>query len=344
MVERGPPLEGVVTKASFWTDRPTLVTGATGLVGGWLVGSLLERGANVVCLVRDQVPHSRLLSEGMLSRVDVVTGDVRDQALLERVLGEYEVDTVFHLAAQAIVGVANRNPVSTFETNIGGTWAMLEACRRSPAVKQIVTASTDKAYGDHASAVYDEATPLLARFPYDVSKACADLIAQSYAASFDLPVAVTRCGNFYGGGDLNWSRLVPSTIRSIMRDERPVIRSNGQYIRDYFYVEDGAAAYLLLAEQLAARPELRGEAFNFSYDAKLTVRDLVDLIVRLMGSTLTPVVQNIATGEIPVQRLDRSKALKRLGWQPTYTLDEGLRRTIGWYERSLSGTQARHVG
>jgi CDP-glucose 4,6-dehydratase len=323
---------------SFWTDRPTLVTGATGLVGGWLVGALLERGASVVCLVRDQIPHSRLLSGPMLGRVNVVTGDVRDQALLERVLGEYEVNTVFHLAAQAIVGVANRNPVSTFQTNVGGTWAMLEACRRSPAVKQIVIASTDKAYGDHASAVYDETTPLRARFPYDVSKACADLIAQSYAATYDLPVAVTRCGNFYGGGDLNWSRLVPSTIRSIIRGERPVIRSDGQYVRDYFYVEDGAAAYVLLAEQLAAHPELRGEAFNFSYDAKLTVLDLVDLIVNLMGSTLTPVVQNIATGEIPVQRLNPSKARERLGWRPTYTLDEGLGRTIGWYQQFLGGS------
>lgn len=330
--------------SSFWTDRPTLVTGATGLVGGWLVGALLERGASVVCTVRDQVPHSRLLSEGMLSRVNVVTGDVRDQALLERVLGEYEVNTVFHLAAQSIVGVANRNPVSTYESNIGGTWAMLEACRRSPAVKQIVIASTDKAYGDHASTVYDETTPLRARFPYDVSKACADMIAQSYAASFDLPVAVTRCGNFYGGGDFNWSRLVPGTIRSIIRGERPVIRSDGQYVRDYFYVEDGAAAYILLAEQLAAHPELCGEAFNFSYGASLTVLDLVDLIVRLMGSALAPVVQNIATGEIPVQRLDASKAHERLGWKPTYTLDDGLRRTIDWYERSLRGTQARDGG
>ena len=331
-------MEGVVINPSFWTDRPTLVTGATGLVGGWLVDALLARRASVICLVRDQVPHCRLLAEGMLSRVHVVTGDVRDQALLERVLGEYEVDTVFHLAAQAIVGVANRNPVSTFATNIGGTWAMLEACRRSPAVKQIVTASTDKAYGDHASAVCDETTPLRARFPYDVSKACADLIAQSYASSFDLPVAVTRCGNFYGGGDLNWSRLVPGTIRSVLRGERPVIRSDGQYVRDYFYVEDGAAAYLLLAEQLAAQPALRGEAFNFSYDANVTVLGLVDRIIGLMGSTLTPEVQNTATGEIPVQRLDASKARQRLGWQPTYALDEGLRRTIAWYERCLRGT------
>ena len=319
--------------AAFWTDRPTLVTGATGLVGGWLVQHLVARQASVVCLVRDHVPQSRLLAEGLADAVCLVRGDVRDQALLERILGEYEIDTVFHLAAQAIVGVANLNPASTFETNVGGTWALLEACRRSPRVSQVVIASTDKAYGDHASAVYDEMTPLRARFPYDVSKACADLIAQSYAATFDVPVCVTRCGNFYGGGDLNWSRLVPGTIRSIYRGERPVIRSDGTYVRDYFYVEDGVAAYLALAEALAARPELRGEAFNFSYDASLTVLELVDRIVALMGSTLTPDVRGVATGEIPVQRLDPRKARDVLGWRPTHALDDGLRRTIDWYTR-----------
>ncbi len=181
-------------------------------------------------------------------------GDVRDQALLERALGEYEIDTVIHLAAQTIVGIANRNPVSTFEANIAGTWALLEACRRSPLVKQIVVASSDKAYGDHEVLPYDEETPLDGRHPYDVSKSCADLIAQSYAHTYGLPVAVTRCGNFYGGGDLNWNRIVPGTIRSVLRGQRPVIRSDGQYVRDYFYVEDGAAAYMMLAEALAARP------------------------------------------------------------------------------------------
>lgn len=318
---------------TFWTDRPTLVTGAAGLVGGWLVEHLLARRASVVCLVRDHVPHSRLVSERLVDSVALVRGDVRDQALLERILGEYEIDTVLHLAAQAIVGVANLNPVSTFETNVGGTWALLEACRRSPRVKQIVIASTDKAYGDHGSAAYDESTPLSARFPYDVSKACADLIAQSYATTFDLPVCVTRCGNFYGGGDLNWSRLVPGTIRAIHRGERPVIRSDGKYVRDYFYVEDGVTAYLTLAESLAARPDLRGEAFNFSYDAQLTVLELVDRVVQLMGSTLRPDVRNVATGEIPVQRLNPRKARDVLGWRPRYSLDDGLRRTIAWYDR-----------
>jgi CDP-glucose 4,6-dehydratase len=344
VVVRDTTVEGLGMTSSFWTDRPTLVTGATGLVGSAVVSALLDRGANVTVLIRDRVPHSRLQTDGMISLVNVVDGDVEDQVLLERLLGEYEIDTVFHLAAQAIVGVANVHPVATFRTNIGGTWATLEACRRSPRVKQIVIASSDKAYGDHASAVCDETTPLQARFPYDVSKACADMIAQSYASAFHLPVAVTRCGNFYGGGDLNWSRLVPGTIRSVLRGERPVIRSDGHYVRDYFYVEDGAAAYLLLAEQLAARPELRGEAFNFSYDANLSVLDLVGTILRLMGSTLMPIVRNGATGEIPVQRLDATKARTRLGWQPACTLDEGLRRTIDWYERFLRDGRTGHVG
>lgn len=323
----------------FWLDRPTFVTGATGLVGGWLVRRLLDAGADVVCLVRDWVPQSELAQSGLIERVKVVRGDVREQATLERALGEYEIDTVIHLAAQTIVGIANRNPVSTFEANVAGTWALLEACRRSPLVKQIVVASSDKAYGDHEVLPYDEEAPLVGRHPYDVSKSCADLIAQSYAHTYGLPVAVTRCGNFYGGGDLNWSRLVPSTVRSILRGERPVIRSDGQYVRDYFYVEDGAAAYLMLAEQLAARPDLRGEAFNFSYDAQLTVLELVDRIIQLMGSELTPDVRNVVTGEIPVQRLNPRKAHDILGWRPTYALDDGLRRTIDWYERFFEREQ-----
>jgi CDP-glucose 4,6-dehydratase len=327
-----------VKSAGFWRDRRVLVTGATGLLGSWLVRRLVAERADVVALVRDWVPQSILLSSDVLANVTVVRGDVRDQELLERTLGEYEIDTVFHLAAQTIVGVANRNPVSTLDVNIRGTWALLEAARRSPLVRSIVTASSDKAYGDHEKLPYDETAALKGEHPYDASKSCADIVARMYALTFGVPVAITRCGNFYGGGDLNWSRLVPSTIRSIIRGERPVIRSDGQYVRDYFYVEDGAAAYVLLAEQLAAHPELRGEAFNFSYDAKLTVLDLVDRIVNLMGSTLTPVVQNIATGEIPVQRLNPSKARERLGWRPTYTLDEGLGRTIGWYQQFLGGS------
>ena len=213
-------LEGVGMRC-FWQDRPTFVTGATGLVGGWLVRQLVEAGADVICLVRDWVPQSELVRAQLVEQVRVVRGDVRDQALLERALGEYEIDTVIHLAAQAIVTIANRNPVSTFETNIGGTWAVLEACRRSSTVKQIVLASSDKAYGNHESLPYDEEMPLRGQHPYDVSKSCADLIAQAYATTYGLPVAITRCGNFYGGGDLNWNRIVPGTIRFQLRSPPP---------------------------------------------------------------------------------------------------------------------------
>ena len=315
----------------FWRDRPTLVTGATGLVGGWLVRQLLAAGAHVICLVRDWVPQSELVRAGMIDQVASVRGDLRDQALLERVLGEYEVATVMHLAAQTIVGIANRNPISTFETNIQGTWALLEACRRSPLVKQIILASSDKAYGDHLTLPYDEQTPLQGRHPYDVSKSCGDLIGTSYAVTYGLPVAITRCGNFYGGGDLNWNRIVPGTIRSVLRGQRPIVRSDGQYVRDYFYVEDGATAYMRLAEALAATPELRGEAFNFSNELQVTVLDIVRQILRLMASDLDPDVRNEATNEIRHQYLDSSKARQMLSWQPLFSLEEGLQRTIAWY-------------
>jgi CDP-glucose 4,6-dehydratase len=320
----------------FWLDRPTLVTGATGLVGGWLVRRLLAEGADVVCLIRDWVPQSELVRAGLLERVKVVRGDVRDQETMERTLGEYEVDSVFHLAAQTIVGIANRNPISTFETNIAGTWALLEACRRSPSVHQIVVASSDKAYGSHDVLPYSEEAPLMGRHPYDVSKSAAELIAQSYGATYDLPVAITRCGNFYGGGDLNWSQLVPGTIRSVVRGQRPVIRSDGQFVRDYFYAEDGAAAYMILAEHLADDAGLRGQAFNFSNETQVTVLELVRQILALMQSDLEPDVRNEARNEIRQQYLSAAKAKELLGWEPLVTLDEGLRRTIAWYRDFLA--------
>jgi CDP-glucose 4,6-dehydratase len=325
---------------AFWRDRPVFVTGGTGLVGSWLVRRLVEAETDVVCLVRDWVPQSELARTQLIERVKVVRGDVCDQALLERTLGEYEIATVIHLAAQTIVGIANRNPISTFETNIQGTWALLEACRRTPTVRQIVVASSDKAYGDQPVLPYDETTPLQGQHPYDVSKSCADLIAQTYAASFDLPVCVTRCGNFYGGGDLNWNRIIPGTIRSIVRGERPVIRSDGAYIRDYFYVEDGAAAYMLLAEQMAARPELRGEAFNFSNELQVPVRELVERILGTMGSSLVPDVRNEASNEIVHQYLSARKAREWLGWSPLFTLNEGLERTVAWYQEFFAGARA----
>jgi len=320
----------------FWADRPTLVTGASGLLGGWLVKQLLGRGADVVCLLRDQVPQCELVRSGAVDRVRIVRGDVTDQALLERVLGEYEIDTVFHLAAQTIVPVANRNPVSTFESNIKGTWVILEACRQSSKVKQIILASSDKAYGEHEVLPYDESAPLRGRHPYDVSKSCGDLIGQAYAATYGLPVAITRCGNLYGGGDLNWNRLVPGTIRSVLRGQRPVIRSDGEFVRDYFYVEDGAAAYMHLAERMAHDPAISGHAFNFSNELQTTVNQLVARILEYMGSTLVPDVRSEASNEIRQQYLSAARARRLLGWNPFYSLDEGLRRTVGWY-RSFFG-------
>ncbi len=316
-----------------WQDRPVLVTGATGLVGGWLTRRLLELEADVVCLVRDWVPQNELSFE----RVKVVRGDVCDRALLERALGEYEIDTVFHLAAQTLVGVANRNPASTFETNIGGTWNVLEACRRSPLVKSIVLASSDKAYGQQPVLPYTEDNALLGRHPYDASKVCADVIAQTYAATYGLPVAITRCGNFFGGGDLNWNRLVPGTIRSVLRAERPVIRSDGHYQRDYFYVEDGVAVYLLLAARLWNDEGLRGRAFNFSNESRVSVLELVRLILRQMGSALEPDVRNESEHEIRDQVLSAARARSELGWHAEFTLEEGLRRTIEWYRRHFAG-------
>jgi CDP-glucose 4,6-dehydratase len=320
----------------FWTDRSVLITGATGLVGSWLTRRLTESGADVVCLIRDWVPQSELVRTRTIEQVKVVRGDVRDRDLLERTIGEHEVEVVIHLAAQTIVGIANRNPISTFESNIQGTWNLLEACRRSPVVKAIVIASSDKAYGDQEILPYSEETPLAGQHPYDVSKSCADLIAGAYAKSYGLPVAITRCGNFYGGGDLNWNRIVSGTIRSLFRGQAPVIRSDGLFVRDYFYVEDGAAAYTMLAEQLIQNPAVRGQAFNFSNEIQITVLDLVQRISRLMGKAVEPVVRNQATNEIRHQYLSAEKARRILGWSPLYTLDQGLQATVQWYERFLS--------
>lgn len=325
-------METVELNRAFWLDRPTFVTGGTGLVGSWLVKRLILTGADVVCLVRDWVPQSELVRTGMIEKVKVVRGDIRDREMLERTLGEYDIDTVIHLAAQTIVTIANRNPISTFETNIAGTWNILEAARRSPKVKQLVMASSDKAYGDQEVLPYDENTPLQGQHPYDVSKSAADLIASTYAKSYDLSVAITRCGNFYGGGDLNWNRIIPGTIRSILRGQRPIIRSDGQFIRDYFYVEDGAAAYMLLAEKLAANPNLKGESFNFSNEIQVTVLEIVSKILRQMNSDLEPQVLNEASNEIRHQYLSAEKARRILNWHPLFNLDQALSSTIDWYK------------
>ena len=331
---RGKRMESIVNN-EFWQDRRVLLTGATGLVGGWLVKRLLQAKADVVCLVRDWTPQSEIMRSGDIDRVTIVRGDICDQECLERVLGEHEISTVIHLAAQTIVGIANRNPGSTFEANIGGTWKLLEACRRSPAVKQIVMASSDKAYGDARILPYTEETPLAGMHPYDVSKSCSDLIAQTYAHTYGLPVCITRCGNFYGGGDLNWNRIVPGTIRSVLRGQSPVIRSDGSFIRDYFYVEDGAAAYMHLAEQMDLHPELRGEAFNLSTEIQVSVLQLVQKILNEMGTEIRPIVLGEAQNEIKHQYLDAGKAARMLGWRPMFTLEEGLTRTIAWYKNHI---------
>ena len=328
-------VESLGVNKTFWRDRPVLVTGAAGLVGGWLTRNLLDCRADVVCLIRDWVPQSEVVRTGMIDRVKVVRGDVRDRELLERVLGEYEINTIFHLAAQTAVPVANRNAISTFESNIQGTWNVLEACRRSPEVEAVVVASSDKAYGSQKTLPYSEDTPLAGQHPYDVSKSCADLIAQSYGTTYKLPVAITRCGNFYGGGDLNWNRIVPGTIRSVIRGESPVIRSDGHYIRDYFYVEDGAEAYMLLAEHLISCPDIRGLAFNFSNEVQVSVLDMVDRILRQMGSSLKPDVRNEASNEIRHQYLSAERARRTLHWSPVFTLDDGLKKTISWYQEFL---------
>lgn len=291
---------------------------------------LIEQGANVTGLVRDHVPQSNLYQGEHVKKMNIVQGALEDLPVIERALGEYEIDTVFHLAAQAIVGVANRNPVSTFEANILGTWNVLEACRKHPLIKRVIVASSDKAYGDQENLPYDEDMPLQGKHPYDVSKSCADLISHTYFHTYGLPVCITRCGNLYGGGDLNFNRIIPQTIQLVLNGESPEIRSDGTFVRDYFYIEDAVQAYLLLAEKMEEH-NLAGEAFNFSNEIQLTVLELVEKILKKMNSNLKPKVLNQGSNEIKHQYLSAEKARKLLNWTPAYTIDEGLEKTIAWY-------------
>jgi CDP-glucose 4,6-dehydratase len=318
----------------FWKNRNVFVTGCTGFLGSWLCRRLLKLGANVTGLVRDWVPGSGLVQEGSLRQMNGVRGEVEDYLLMERILGEYEVDTVFHLAAQTIVGIANRNPLSTFHSNILGTCSLLEACRRSPLVSRVIVASSDKAYGDPASLPCSEDSPLQGSTPYDVSKSCADLIARSYHNTYGLGVCITRCGNFFGGGDLNFNRIVPGTIRSALEGRPVEIRSDGTFTRNYLYVEDGVQAYLTLARQMD-RDDVRGQAFNFSIGEPISVIDLVGNILGLMSCSLKPRILGLAQSEIRHQRLSTEKAKRLLGWQPGFSLDEALQKTIDWYRDYL---------
>ena len=316
---------------TYWNHKRVFVTGATGLLGSHMTAELLRRGADVVCLVRDWVPDSEAVNAGSLNRCRLVRGELEDYLLVLRALNEYEIDTVFHLGAQTIVGTASRSPLSTFESNIKGTWVLLEAARQLKKIERVIIASSDKAYGEHATLPYTEEAPLTGRYPYDVSKSCADLISLSYFHSFRLPVAVTRCGNLYGGGDLNFNRLVPGTILSALQAESPVIRSDGTFVRDYFYVRDAVAAYLALAERV---PEdgFVGEAFNFGTETPLSVIAMASKILEVMDHAALPLtIQNQASNEIPQQYLDCAKARRRLNWEPKWTLDESLRETVAWY-------------
>lgn len=316
-----------------WKDRSVFVTGASGLLGGWLVEELVAREACVTVLVRDQLPHSLLVTEQLDKKVQVVSGDLCDFSSLQRILNEFDIDTVFHLGAQAIVGYANRSPLSTFHSNIEGTWNLLEACRLSPWVKRIIIASSDKAYGDSDVLPYTEDMPLLAKHPYDVSKSCGDLIAQSYFHTYKLPVCITRCGNIFGGGDLHFNRIVPKTIRSLIVGEKPSIRSNGLLVRDYVYVKDVVDAYLVLAEKMD-NSEIAGQIFNFSEETPFTVIEIVQLIAEVMGQkNMQPTILNTASGEIFSQYLSCKKAHQVLGWKPRYGIKQGLQETCDWYKK-----------
>ncbi len=325
-----------------WTARRVFVTGATGIVGSWLVKRLLGEGAYVVALVRDWDPQSELIRSGDVARTSVVSGRLEDYGAIERAINEHEIDTVFHLGAQPIVTTALRSPLPTFEANIRGSYHLLEACRvHRSLVSRVVVASSDKAYGDGPSLPYTEDMPANGRHPYDVSKSCTDLLAMTYAHTYELPVTVARCGNIYGGGDLNWSRIVPGTIRSLWRGERPIVRSNGLFTRDYIFVEDVVDAYLMLAEQTDA-VGVRGQAFNFSPESRVTVLEILRAVQRVMGrEDLEPVILDQARAEIRDQYLDSTKARTRLGWTARHSLDTGLAKTVGWYRPFLESAAAQ---
>ena len=327
-------------KPDFWKGKNVFITGAKGFIGSWLTKTLVEEGARVVILVRDEHPKEKLpyLEESYSRLSGIVWGDITNYGVIERIFNEYEIDTCFHLAAQAIVGVANRAPLSTYESNIKGTWNILEAARNSQALKRLVIASSDKAYGEHERLPYTEEYPLNAVHPYDTSKACADMLAHTYFHTYTLPVVVTRCANIYGGGDLNFSRIIPDTIRSVLQGKNPVIRSDGTPVRDYLYVLDAINAYLTLAENMD-KEEVRGQAFNFGTENPVAVLDLVNTIIRISGRTSLKAIiagKGKTRGEIQEQYLSIEKARRILRWKPEYSLEKGLAETIRWYEDFLA--------
>ena len=324
--------------AKGWADRRVLVTGATGMVGSWVTRELVELGAFTVAFIADTDPNSELIRSGTISKVSVVNGRLERYDDIERALNNHEIDTVIHLGAQPIVGAADRAPRHTFESNVQGTWNLLDACRLlQPLVKRIVVASSDKAYGTQPVLPYTEDMSLSGDHPYEVSKSCTDLITTTYARTYGLPTTIARCGNIYGGGDLNWNRIVPGTFRSLIRGEQPVLRSDGTFIRDYLHVDDIVSAYLRLADR-SDDPDLAGQAFNFSDESPITVMQVYTAICEAAGKAETePKILNAAQGEIKDQYLDASKARSVLDWTASFSLSDGLSKTFDWYENFLSG-------
>lgn len=317
--------------ANFWQNKNVLVTGATGIIGSWLVKRLVDEGTNVVTIIRDQVPNSELVLSGYIKKINIINGQLEDYFTVERALNEYEIEACFHLGAQTIVQTANRSPISTFESNIKGTWNVLEAARRSQLLKGLIIASSDKAYGEHKNLPYKEDYPLKGLHPYDVSKTCADILSQTYASTYGMPIGITRCGNVYGGGDLNFNRIVPGTIRSTLFNEAPIIRSDGTFIREYIYVWDIVAAYMHLAENIN-KEKIKGQTFNFGTEKPISVLDITNKIIEVMGSSLKPEILGTAKGEIKEQTLSCEKARKLLNWKPAYSLEQGLKETVEWYK------------
>ena len=320
---------------TFWKNKRVLITGCTGFVGSWLTAVLLDLNADVTGLIRDNVPQSELFRTGNHNRINIVYGDLSSYEMIERFIAEYEIEIIFHLASQTIVGIANRAPLSTFETNIRGTYLLLEAARRNNTVKGIVVASSLKVYGDQPTLPYTEDMPMLGFYPYDVSKSCADLLSQSYAHTYKMPIIITRCANLYGGGDLSWNRIVPGTMRSVLQGDRPIIRSDGTFKRDYLYVKDAIRGYLMAAEHVQ-NPENRGEAYNFGMSGPVTALELVKTIIAVSDKPNTePIILDEVRDEIKDQYFSSCKAEKELGWVPQYSLKDGLAETMAWYREFL---------
>jgi len=317
-----------------WADVNILVTGASGMVGSWLIKKLIKKKSKIVALARDIDFDSEFFRSGEYLKTSIVNGSLENYSLINRILVEYKIDTVFHLGAQTLVNVAQHDPLQTFESNIRGTYNVLEACRRNKGnIKRIIIASSDKAYGITNKLPYTENMPLKGCHPYDVSKSCADLLAQTYHHTYNMPIVITRCGNIYGGGDLNWSRIVPGTIRSLLHNKRPIIRSDGKYIRDYIYIEDIVEAYIILAESITKK-NISGESFNFGTESPTTVLEIVKDISTLLGiNEIKPEILNLQIQEIHEQYLSIEKSKKVLKWKPIYSLKKGLSETIKWYQK-----------